>query len=664
MLSGASTLEAGEACCWRFRRPTTGSGHAVVPSEHVYLSNVAGVSEEALLAAVTARGTAPLRLTRASPPRGGAGGVYEAVVLSYESVAAAAAAQLALDGSSALSAASSRALVARFSSLEPLEAHPQVEPPAPGPPAHSCASALGVPGVTLLLDFLTHDQEAALLAHVDRPKAPWEHLARRRVLHEGYRFDYHTRAADAAHPLPPFAPPVAEAAARIVALPACACLDGAFDQLTVNDYAQGAGIASHVDTHSAFAPVLASLSLAGSCVLELRRGEERRGLFLPRRSLLLLAQEARYGWAHYIPSRASDVVLTGPSEQGGPQPGIRVHHRGPRRVSLTFRRLTPPGSRCCCAWPEECDTARQSISGGDAASAPPLPTVCAPDGSSAGGCGGVPALELQNVWALYECIAPHFSATRVALWPAVRAFLDALPPRSLLLDLGSGNGKYLAPAGAQGHVALGCDVAQALLRECAGRVGGAGPGHAGQLFRADGASSAQRLPLRRGAFDGALCVAVMHHLSSPERRRACLLALASALRVGGTAVVTAWALEQAEPERTTRRWRALEGRHVEAMEGAEEQPQAQQEYFVPWHVPLHRPEGAAAARRAAGPDAHAAAASSPVVDAVKGTVVYQRYVHLFAEGELPAIARSVPGLVVEQQFFDASNWVVMLRKTA
>ena len=35
------------------------------------------------------------------------------------------------------------------------------------------------------------------------------------------------------------------------------------DQLTVNEYAAGVGLAPHIDTHSAFGPTLISVSLAG-----------------------------------------------------------------------------------------------------------------------------------------------------------------------------------------------------------------------------------------------------------------------------------------------------------------------------------------------------------------------------------------------------------------
>jgi hypothetical protein len=52
------------------------------------------------------------------------------------------------------------------------------------------------------------------------------------------------------------------------------------------------------------------------------------------------------------------------------------------------------------------------------------------------------ALEARYVHSVYDAIAPHFAATRFAVWPRVRAFLEALPPGALLADVGCGNGKY------------------------------------------------------------------------------------------------------------------------------------------------------------------------------------------------------------------------------
>lgn len=67
--------------------------------------------------------------------------------------------------------------------------------------------------------------------------------------------------------------------------------------------------------------------------MELRRGEDHRPLALRPRSLLVLADEARLAWHHYIPHRRADAVA-----------GRRVP-RAPRRVSLTFRKVPSKPAR-------------------------------------------------------------------------------------------------------------------------------------------------------------------------------------------------------------------------------------------------------------------------------------------------------------------------------
>jgi len=423
----------------------------------------------------------------------------------------------------------------------------------------------------------------------------------------------------------------------------------------VNEYLPGAGIPPHVDTHSAFRGALASLSLGGSAAMLFRRGDLVRALLLPPRSLLLLEGEARFAWQHYIPSRHADPLA------GGAHPLPRAT----RRVSFTFRRTVPAAlRRCACAWPEECDTAAADAAEREEAlmtapanadSAVMTRPLALDDGRR------VPAVEQAHVRDLYERIAPHFSATRFAVWPAVRAFLTSLPPGCVLLDAGCGNGKYLS-AGAAGGTRLavvGTDAARGLLR-LAARAGGDGA-----LAQADAAA----LPLRSGCADAAICVAVLHHLSSEARRLAALAELARCLRPGGRMLVTVWALEQAEPERTLRKWEAIGDQkpHLDSEDGDDKSDPsantATREYFVPWHLPLHRPEFGAVARAAAA-DAAAGGATSgaPVVDEAKGSVVFRRYYHLFREGELAELAGRVPGLRLEASFFDASNWVVELSK--
>ncbi|KAL9097901.1 MAG: hypothetical protein Q9165_000227 [Trypethelium subeluteriae] len=58
--------------------------------------------------------------------------------------------------------------------------------------------------------------------------------------------------------------------------------------------------------------------------------------------------------------------------------------------------------------------------------------------------------EKEHVHSVYERIAPHFSSTRYKVgifyrsWPIVEKFLRELPDGSIGLDVGCGNGKYLA----------------------------------------------------------------------------------------------------------------------------------------------------------------------------------------------------------------------------
>ena len=50
------------------------------------------------------------------------------------------------------------------------------------------------------------------------------------------------------------------------------------------------------------------------------------------------------------------------------------------------------------------------------------------------------------------------------------------------------------------------------------------------------------------------------------------------------------------------------------------------------------------------------------VDREKGTVVYERYYHLFREPELRALARGVPGVAAVRTFYDKDNWCLVMSK--
>src|SRR5258708_7380243 len=117
--------------------------------------------------------------------------------------------------------------------------------------------------------------------------------------------------------------------------------------------------------------------------------------------------------------------------------------------------------------------------------------------------------EEQHVHEVYEQIASHFSSTRYKPWPIVESFLQNLSPGSIGLDIGCGNGKYLAVNG--DIFIVGSDRSTNLIEIANSK-------RVNQPHDAVVADTLS-LPHPRGRFDFAICIAVVHHLSTPARRR-------------------------------------------------------------------------------------------------------------------------------------------------
>ncbi|KAK1372438.1 alkylated DNA repair protein alkB-like [Heracleum sosnowskyi] len=226
-------------------------------------------------------------------------------------------------------------------------------------------SDMNIPGICLIHDFITIEEEKELLAAVD--SRPWKSLAKRRVQHYGYEFCYSTRNVNTNQhlgELPSFLSPVLDRISSFEEL--SNTLETSLDQLTVNEYPPGVGLSPHIDTHSAFEGSIFSLSLAGPCIMEFRKYTDidwiskstsldkevensdssssflRRAIYLPPRSILLLSGEARYAWHHYIPHHKVDLV------------NDSVIRRASRRVSFTIRKVRK--GPCLCQYPQYCDS--------------------------------------------------------------------------------------------------------------------------------------------------------------------------------------------------------------------------------------------------------------------------------------------------------------------
>ena len=153
----------------------------------------------------------------------------------------------------------------------------------------------------------------------------WQYSLKRRVQHYGWSYNYKSRRIDQRDwlgPLPDFILPVVERLSQ------ANIFDSPPDQLIVNEYEPGQGIAAHVDCEPCFGDTIASLSLLSTCTMRLRSRQDKsvRDIDLHPQSLLVLKGEARYGWTHEIAGRKNDII------EGCKRP------RG-RRISLTFRKV-------------------------------------------------------------------------------------------------------------------------------------------------------------------------------------------------------------------------------------------------------------------------------------------------------------------------------------
>jgi len=112
--------------------------------------------------------------------------------------------------------------------------------------------------------------------------------------------------------------------------------------------------------------------------------------------------------------------------------------------------------------------------------------------------------EEEHVYEVYERIASHFSSTRYSAWPIVKDFLLSRAPGSVGLDVGCGNGKYLAVN--EDIFIVGSDRSTNLVK-----IASQHQPHS--VVVADNLSlpHGRRDSPRRG-FDFAISIAVVHHL--------------------------------------------------------------------------------------------------------------------------------------------------------
>lgn len=178
-----------------------------------------------------------------------------------------------------------------------------------------------IPSLDYIPDFIDQEEERYFLQKID--EAVWDNTLKRQVQHYGYRYDYKARSVVSSSYLGALPKYLDELAQKLY-------IKNLFskkpDQVIVNEYLPGQGIAPHIDCESCFGNEIASLSLGSGAVMQFTNLDENQEIYLENRSLILLQDDARYKWKHSIPARKSDKIF-----------GKSVSRS--RRISLTFRNI-------------------------------------------------------------------------------------------------------------------------------------------------------------------------------------------------------------------------------------------------------------------------------------------------------------------------------------
>ena len=203
------------------------------------------------------------------------------------------------------------------------------------------------------------------------------------------------------------------------------------------------------------------------------------------------------------------------------------------------------------------------------------------------------SIEEIHVKDVYNTIAKEFDTTRYRPWTCVEEFLDNIPKNSIIGDIGCGNGKNMLYK--KDCLNYGCDFSESLVNICLQKGLNV---ICGDILN---------IPYKTESFDYTICIAVIHHLSTVEKRKKAIEELERVTKKGGKILVLVWAFEQ---EDDSRRKFTI------------------QDNFVDWRDKQQNLLG-------------------------------KRYYYVFQKNELESL---VDEKKVEKSFYEKGNWGIILRK--
>ena len=178
-----------------------------------------------------------------------------------------------------------------------------------------------LPGLLLYADFISKHMEDKLINEIDGQI--WIVDYDRRLQYYGYRNELEAPydLVEFPVPIPPLIKKLSEKIVKrkiLLSQP---------DQVIINEYFPGQGIKPHKDRNY-FDNQICGVNLGSDCVMRFIKmnGGDVVDIWIPRRSVYVIQDEARYTWKHSILPRKKDII-----------DGV-IKHRG-RRLSITYRKV-------------------------------------------------------------------------------------------------------------------------------------------------------------------------------------------------------------------------------------------------------------------------------------------------------------------------------------
>jgi len=215
--------------------------------------------------------------------------------------------------------------------------------------------------------------------------------------------------------------------------------------------------------------------------------------------------------------------------------------------------------------------------------------------------------EQVYVTSVYDQIAQEFDQTRHHLWPAVRNFISKIPhePVIKIADIGCGNGRnmLLYPDNF-----IGLDISQTFVKICRQKGLNA---HQGSILD---------IPFESNTFDYTICIAVIHHLSTSDRRLQAIRELVRITKPHGQILITVWSSKSQNNDQY----------HHKRLSESQPINNTTCDRLVDW----------------IGHSGHSG----------------QRYYHFFIQGELDELCHSIMGISLLTSYEEHVNYGIILQK--